>query len=166
MINRAIKPTVINTPDTPNVQFRCDPQTDDINIDQLLAIILARFEFTLGTSFDLQFLTLDGKQIVAMQRYLVTRVIEDIETTDVNHYQTLTRLTHRRDCNPISEMYIFDESANSLRGHSEQQDASEIVDIDAMSVSELQSAMKSITGKGFRAGTTKEQMVEAVREHL
>lgn len=166
MKNRPIKPNVVTTFDNPIVQVKCDPTEDEVNVDEILRQVLTRFEFVLGTSFDLQFLTLDGSRILALRRYIVIQVTEEIVTSNVNHYQTMTKTVYHRTYKPLGELLIFDEIAAVLSNQLRRRLPKKTVDIDKMNVAELQSTMKSVTGKGFPPGTSRADMVEGVRAHL
>ena len=162
---RVLKPQVINVFDNAVVQVKCIPGEDEIDVASLLGQSLARFEFIIGTSFDLQFLTMDGTQLLAVRRYIVTEVRERIAIRDVNYYQTLTQTVYDRKCAPIGDLVVFHEEGNQLRKSlvDEKPDSSELGD---MSTADLQSTMKKLAGEGFPIGTTKAKMVHAIRRRL
>ncbi len=164
---RVLRPQVINVFDNAVVQVKCIPGEDEIDVAQLLGHSLARFEFIIGTSFDLQFLTMDGTQLLAVRRYIVTEVKERLDVSDINHYQTLTKTVHDRKCSPIGELIVFHEEGyqlhKSLVGEKPNKPKSELSE---MSTADLQSTMKQLRGKGFPMGTKKDTMVKDIRKHL
>lgn len=164
-VKRVLKPQVINVFDNAVIQVKCIPDEDEIDVAALLGHSLARFEFTIGTSFDLQFLTMDKTQLLAVRRYIVTEVTERIAVNDVNHYQTLSKTVFDRKCAPIGDLVIFHEEGNKLRKRlmGEKPKSSELKE---MSTADLQGTMKKLRGKGFPMGTKKGVMVRDIRKHL
>ncbi len=162
---RVLKPQVINVFDNAVIQVKCIPGEDEIDVATLLGHSLARFEFTIGTSFDLQFLTMDGTQLLAVRRYIVTEVTERVAINDVNHYQTLSKTVFDRKCAPIGDLIIFHEEGNQLFKSlvDEKPKSSKLAD---MSTADLQSTMKELRGSGFKVGTKKDTMVKDIRKHL
>ncbi len=162
---RVLKPQVINVFDNAVVQVKCVPGEDEIDVEALLGHSLARFEFIIGTSFDLQFLSMDGTQLLAVRRYIVNEVKERLHVSDINHYQTLTKTVFDRKCAPIGDLVVFHEEGNLLFNSpvDEKPKSSELRD---MSTADLQSTMKKLRGKGFPMGTTKGTMVRDIRKHL
>ena len=162
---RVLKPQVINVFDNAVVQVKCVPGEDEIDVAQLLGHSLARFEFIIGMSFDLQFLSMDGTQLLAVRRYIVNEVKERLHVSDINHYQTLTKTVFDRKCAPIGDLVVFHEEGNLLFNSpvDEKPKSSELRD---MSTADLQSTMKKLRGKGFPMGTTKGTMVRDIRKHL
>jgi len=165
---RVLKPQVINVFDNAVIQVKCVPGEDEIDVAQLLGHSLARFEFIIGMSFDLQFLSMDGTQLLAVRRYIVNEVKERLHVSDINHYQTLTKTVFDRKCAPIGDLVVFHEEGNLLFKSLEDEkpekpNSSELRD---MSTADLQSTMKKLRGKGFSMGTTKATMVRSIRKHL
>ena len=165
---RVLKPQVINVFDNAVVQVKCVPGEDEIDVEALLGHSLARFEFIIGTSFDLQFLTMDGTRLLAVRRYIVTEVTERVNVRDINHYQTMTSTVFGRKCAPIGDLVVFHEEGNLLfkslvDEKPEKPNNSELRD---MSTADLQSTMKKLRGSGFPMGTTKVAMVRSIRKHL
>lgn len=173
-MNRAIKPTVNPTYDNPVVQLRCEPDNDEIDVDELLQQVMQRNEFGLGTSFDLQFISMDSTRLLAVRRYIVSKVEEEIVTNSMSHFQTMSKTVFHRECEPLMPMVVLDPSAEVLRGKkkkkkkkTQREETTNIekqTDIEKMSASELQSLKKSITGKGFSVGTSREDMVKELRK--
>ncbi len=165
---RVLKPQVINVFDNAVVQVKCVPGEDEIDVEVLLGHSLARFEFTIGTSFDLQFLNMDGSRLLAVRRYIVTEVTDRIAINDVNHYQTLSKTVYDRKCAPIGELVVFHEEGNLLFNSLVDKGPKELdtSKLDDMSTANLQSTMKGLRGKGFPMGTTKVKMIKAIRKHL
>jgi hypothetical protein len=166
MRNRQIRPSVVTTPDNPTVRVKCDPVEDELDINMLINQAITRFEFILGTSFDLQILNLDGTRILALQRFVVTMVRDNVVTSNVDHYQTMTKTMTKRTFSPIGEMFIFDETAASLLNGVDHKPEAAEEDIAGLSTAQLQSIMKNLTGKGFKVGTKREAMVERVAEEM
>lgn len=166
--NRVLKPQVINVFDNAVVQVKCVPGEDEIDVESLLGQSLARFEFIIGTSFDLQFLSMNGERLFAIRRYIVTEVLERIATSNMSYNQTLTRTVYDRKCAPIGDLVIFHEDGNLLfkslvDEKPEKPNNSELRD---MSTADLQSTMKRLRGSGFPTGTTKVVMLKSIRKHL
>lgn len=162
---RVVRPQVINVFDNAVVQVKCVPDEDEINVEALLGQSLARFQFIIGTSFDLQFLSMDGALLLAVRRYIVTEVKDRIAVEDVNHYQTLTKTVYDRKCAPIGDLIVFHETGEQLRkifvdGRNGN------LELDEMSPADLQSTMKKLRGSGFTVGTTKPKMIRSIRKHL
>ncbi len=165
---RVLKPQVINVFDNAVVQVKCVPGEDEIDVDTILGHSLARFEFIIGTSFDLQFLNMDGTRLLAVRRYIVNEVMERLDVSSINHYQTLTKTVFDRKCAPIGDLVIFHEEGNLLfkslvDEKPEKPKSSELRD---MSTADLQSTMKKLRGKGFTVGTDKGTMIKSIRKHL
>lgn len=164
---RVLKPQVINVFDNAVVQVKCIPEEDEIDVASLLGQSLSRFEFIIGTSFDLQFLSMDGSQLFGIRRYIVTEVKERLAVSDINHYQTMSRNVHDRKCEPIGDLIVFHEEGDillkNLEGEETKTSNSELKD---MSTADLQSTMKKLRGKGFPMGTKKDMMMKDIRKHL
>ena len=165
---RVLKPQVINVFDNAVVQVKCIPEEDEIDVASLLGHSLARFEFTIGTSFDLQFLSMDGSELLAVRRYIVNAVKERIHINDMNHYQTMTKTVFDRSCDPIGDLVVFHEEGEILRQNLEGGGKAEIKDtkLEDMNAGALQGTMKKLSGTGFPVGTKKNDMVKAIRKHL
>ena len=165
---RVLKPQVINVFDNAVIQVKCIPGEDEIDVATLLGHSLARFEFTIGTSFDLQFLSMDKTQLFAIRRYIVNEVTDRIVTSDINHYQTLSKTVYDRKCAPIGDLVVFHEEGyllfESLADKKPEKPNSAA--LSDMSTADLQSTMKKLRGKGFIRGTTKVTMVRSIRKHL
>ena len=161
---RVLKPQVINVFDNAVIQVKCVPGEDEIDVETLLGHSLARFEFIIGMSFDLQFLSMDGSRLLAVRRYIVNEVTERLHVSDINHYQTLTKTVFDRKCAPIGDLVVFHEEGNLLFNSpvDEKPKSSELRD---MSTADLQSTMKKLRGSGFPMGTTKVAMVRSIRKH-
>ena len=169
--NRVLKPQVINVFDNAVVQVKCIPEEDEIDVTSLLGHSLARFEFGIGTSFDLQFLSMDGSQLFGVRRYIVNEVKERLAVNEVNHYQTMSRTVYDRTCEPIGDLIVFHEEGEILRQNLEGKKINGSVntndsELEDMSPANLQGTMKNLRGKGFPVGTTKPQMIKAIRKHL
>ena len=162
---RVLRPQVMNVVDIAVVQVKCVPGEDEINVEEVLGHSLARFEFTLGTSFDLQFLTMDGTRLLAVRRYIVSEVTERVAVSDINHYQTLTKTVFDRKCAPINDLIVLHEDGNELRKNFADASADDL-ELDDMSPASLQKTMKQLRGKGFKVGTTQDTMVKSIRKHL
>ncbi len=160
---RVLKPNVINVFDNAVVQVKCIPGEDEINVETLLGHSLARFEFIMGTSFDLQFLSMDGTKLLAVRRYIVNAVSDRIAINDVNHYQTLSKTVFDRSCAPLGDWMFFHEEGNQLRKSLIGEKPKEL---SAMSPADLQGTMKRLRGKGFPRGTKKNEMMKDIRKHL
>ncbi len=164
---RVLKPQVINVFDNAVVQVKCIPEEDEIDVAALLGHSLARFEFIIGTSFDLQFLSMDGSQLLGIRRYIVNEVKDRISINDVNHYQTLSKTVFDRKCEPIGDWVFFHEEGNQLQkslvGNKPNKKTKEL---GKMNVADLQSTMKELSGSGFKVGTRHNTMVKAIRRHL
>ena len=164
---RVLKPQVINVFDNAVVQVKCIPDEDEIDVATLLGHSLARFEFIIGTSFDLQFLSMDGTQLLGIRRYIVNEVTDRIATSDINHYQTLSKTIFDRKCEPIGDWVFFHEEGNQLRKNLVGgKPNNKTKEYDKMSVADLQSTMKGMRGSGFKVGTKHGAMVKAIRKHL
>lgn len=166
---RVLKPQVINVFDNAVVQVQCIPEEDEIDVASLLDHSLARFEFGIGTSFDLQFLSMDKSQLFGMRRYIVHEVKERLAVNVMNHYQTMSKTVHDRKCSPIGDLVVFHEEGETLRRNLEGGEEAETKankELEDMSPADLQGAMKQLRGKGFPMGTTKPIMVKAIRKHL
>ncbi len=164
---RVLKPQVINVFDNAVVQVKCIPEEDEIDVASLLGHSLARFEFTIGTSFDLQFLSMDKSRLFGIRRYIVTEVNERLAVNDINHYQTMSKTVHDRKCEPIGDLIVFHEEGEQLRENLEgKKTKTNNTELKDMSTADLQSTMKSLRGKGFSMGTKKNTMVTAIRKHL
>ena len=80
----------------------------------------------------------------------------------------MSKSVWHRTASPIGPLFIFDPIAEVLRDDMElslgdvQENGS--VNIDNMSPTELQAIKKSKTGRGFRPGTSYEDMVTTVKE--
>ena len=162
-MSRPLRPNVIAVFDNPVAQVKCEPDRDEINVDALLNEIMVRFEFGIGTSFDLQFLTMDGTKVLAMRRYFVSSAVESIVTLPMNFDQTMTRSVFHRMCVPISDWFIFDKVAEVLR--SESAAADDDIDFENASPAVLQAFVKAKRGRGFRPGTSYEDMLKKAREY-
>lgn len=163
---RVLKPQVINVFDNAVVQVKCIPGEDEIDVAALLGHSLARFEFIIGTSFDLQFLTMDGTKLLAVRRYIVDNVKDRIAINDVNHYQTLSKTVFDRTCSPIGDWVFFHKEDNQLRKSLMGEEKPKSSDLGGMSPADLQGTMKRLRGKGFPRGTKKDVMVKDIRRHL
>jgi len=166
---RVLKPQVINVFDNAVVQVKCIPSEDEIDVATLLGHSLARFEFIIGTSFDLQFLSMDGSQLLGIRRYIVNEVKDRIAVNDVNHYQTLSKTIFDRKCEPIGDWFFFHEEGNQLQKNlvgDKPNNKTEKKEFDKMSVADLQGTMKGLRGSGFKVGTKHGAMVKAIRKHL
>lgn len=161
---RLIRPTVTTVTDNPIVQIKLDPAEDEVDLDALLQEVLIRFEFVLGTAFDFQFLNLQGTRVMALRRYVVTEVTEQVATSRMSHYQTMTKTIYNRRCEPIGDLIVFDETANVLRDRPRRRLSDEGTVLDNMTTAELQAHMKALTGKGFVPGTSRDTMIAAIRE--
>lgn len=155
-MTRLLRPTVQTVADNPVAQVKCEPDVDDINVEQLLNEVLARFEFTLGTSFDLQFLDMAGENILAMRRYIVTKAVENIVTTGVAGNSTMTRTMQQRECQPIGDWHIYNEVANILKSGLSGANS---LDLENATPQELQAFVKAHRGKGFKPGTARRKMI-------
>ncbi len=164
---RVLKPQVINVFDNAVVQVKCIPEEDEIDVATLLGHSLARFEFTIGTSFDLQFLSMDGSQLFGIRRYIVTEVKQRLHVNDINHYQTMSKTVYDRKCEPIGDLIVFHEEGEQLRENLEgKKTKTKNTELKDMSTADLQSTMKGLRGKGFSMGTKKNTMVKEIRKHL
>ncbi len=163
---RVLKPNVINVFDNAVVQVKCIPGEDEVNVETLLGQSLARFEFILGTSFDLQFLSMDGTKLLAIRRYIVNEVKDRIAVNDVNHYQTLSKTVFDRTCAPLGDWVFFHEEGNQLRKSLMGEEKPKSSELGGMSPAGLQGTMKKLRGKGFPRGTTKDSMMRDIRKHL
>lgn len=164
---RVLKPQVINVFDNAVVQVKCIPSEDEIDVASLLGHSLARFEFIIGTSFDLQFLSMDGSQLLGIRRYIVNEVTDRIAVNDVNHYQTLSKTVFDRKCEPIGDWIFFHEEGNQLqKSLVGDKPNKKTKDLNKMNVADLQSTMKGLRGSGFTVGTKHGTMVKAIRRHL
>ncbi len=168
---RVLKPQVINVFDNAVVQVKCIPDEDEIDVASLLGHSLARFEFTIGTSFDLQFLSMDGKQLLGVRRYIVNEVKERLAVSDINHYQTMSKTVYDRKCAPIGDLIVFHEDGEQLRNNLEGEKTGKKTKtsnskLEDMSTAELQGTMKNLRGSGFPMGTKKNMMVKSIRKHL
>ncbi len=163
---RVLKPQVINVFDNAVVQVKCIPEEDEINVKTLLGHSLARFEFIIGTSFDLQFLSMDGTQLLGVRRYIVNMVADRIAVNDVNHYQTLSKTVFDRTCEPIGDWVFFHEAGKQLSKVLMGKEKPKSEDLGGMSPADLQGTMKRLRGKGFIRGTKKDVMVKEIRRHL
>ena len=163
---RVLKPQVINVFDNAVVQVKCIPEEDEINVETLIGHSLARFEFIMGTSFDLQFLSMDGTKLLGVRRYIVNAVSDRIAVNDVNHYQTLSKTVFDRTCAPISDWVFFHEEGKQLRKNLLGEEKPKSSDLSGMSPASLQGTMKKLRGKGFPRGTTKDSMMKDIRKHI
>ena len=77
--NRPIRPRVVTTYDNPIAQVNCEPDRDEIDFHKIVQEIMARFELNIGTSFDLQIMTMDNTRMLAMRRYIVVEVKESFK---------------------------------------------------------------------------------------
>ncbi len=165
---RMLKPQVINVFDNAVVQVKCIPGEDEIDVESLLGQSLARFEFIIGTSFDLQFLSMNGERLFAMRRYIVTEVVERIATSNMGYNQTLTRTVYDRKCSPIGDLVVFHEEGDLLFKSlvDEEPEKPNTAELANMNSASLQSTMKKLRGSGFPVGTTKGTMLKSIRKHL
>ena len=169
---RPIRPKVQTVADNPIVQVNIEPSVDEVDINRILGETLQRFEFGIGTSFDLQFLNMDGTQILALQRFIVSKVVEEIVVSDVSNYQTMTKSVFRQGCEPLTDLIIFDEEAEVLRDNVlEKEKEEEPLDLENLVLEEmgppaLQKLMKRLTGRGFGRGVPRDEMVKAIREQI
>ncbi len=165
---RALKPQVINVFDNAVVQVKCIPGEDEIDVESFLSQSLARFEFIIGTSFDLQFLSMNGERLFAIRRYIVTEVVTRLATSDMGYNQTLTRTVYDRKCAPIGDLVVFHEEGDLLFKSlvDEEPVEPDISKLDNLSPADLQSTMKKLRGSGFKVGTTKGTMLKSIRKHL
>ncbi len=157
---RVLRPKVNNVADNAIVQVRCVPGDDEINVPEIISLVLRQFEFTLGMSFDIQYLDMDGNILYASHRFMVTYVKEGIETLNLDNFSTLTKPKWDRRCAEIQPLMIFHEDGNKLFGNaSEEMKAA----LENLSPAKLQKHMKALTGKGFAPGTDKDEMVEGIK---
>lgn len=166
---RVLKPQVINVFDNAVVQVQCIPEEDEIDVASLLGHSLARFEFGIGTSFDLQFLSMDKSQLFGVRRYIVNEVKEGLDVHDINHYQTMSKTVYGRKCSPIGDLIVFHEEGEILRQNLEggrKAETKKDTKLEDMNAGDLQGTMKQLRGTGFPVGTKKDTMVEAIRKHL
>ncbi len=163
---RVLKPQVINVFDNAVVQVKCIPSEDEIDVAALLGHSLARFEFIIGTSFDLQFLSMDGSQLLGIRRYIVNEVTDRIAVNDVNHYQTLSKTVFDRKCEPIGDWIFFHGEGDQLQNSLVGEKPNKTKEYDKMSVADLQSTMKGLRGSGFTVGTKHGEMVKAIHKQL
>lgn len=165
-MSRPLRPNVVTVGDNPVAKVKCEPDRDEVNVDALLNEIMVRFEFGLGTSFDLQFTTMDGNRLLAMRRFVVVVAFEDIVTSNVNFEQTMTKTVQRRMCMPISDWYIFDPVAEILRHDEGVIEDDNDIDLDKANPTALQQFIKSKRGKGFPPGTSRADMIEEAKKYL
>lgn len=125
---RVPRPHVVTVADNPIVQLKCLPSEDEIDIAAILHQTLVRFEFVLGTSFDLQLMDLDGTEIFATCRFMVTKAKDRLITSDVNTYQTLSKTVTDRECQPISPPIFFNDEARVFFA-SKQEEVVEAVEV-------------------------------------
>lgn len=161
-MTRPLRPNVISTFDNPIVQLKCEPEVDKIDLDVILREVLIRNEFVLGTSFDLQFLTMDGTRILALRRYIVVSVVENIQVASMGFDKTMSKTVVDRKCLPLGDLFVFDPIAEVLRNGSAKP-IDEKISIDKMGPGELEEIKRDKTGRGFKPGTSYEDMVGAVK---
>ncbi len=175
---RKITPKYHSNVDNVTITFRVDPRNrkrvEDAGFDVLSEVtgVVHRYQIQIGTAFDIVFLDDAGEKVIATQRWMVTEAREEIVSTKMNAIDELQRNVTRRRVAPISDLFYFqheedasitDEFAVEREPTRPAQD-DDLPDLGGMNPAELQKLKKQTTGRGFRPGTSADDMRENLRE--
>lgn len=187
---RAILPRFMNNQEVVVIQYQCDPRTVDekqFKLHFALLDVMQKYDLQLGQSFDIQFVNEARTELIALQRYVVTVMREEIVRSDVSHYQTIQRNVFRRTCQPTSDLIFFTEMEEvsedvedskpkgEVNGDKKKKrprlsdviSPSEVItpNYAGMSLPQLQKLCKEKLGHGFGTGAKADTMIQALEEH-
>lgn len=164
--NKAILPNVINDFDNVIVQFKCvpwEPEYEDFDIDVEVLKAVNRYEFILGTPFYVQFIDPEGERVLAIQKYLVNSVKESIHTSEIDYYRTMQKNVVVRTCVVLEPIKFLVDDYLPSKKRPRLGKKVDVLELEQMNTSDLQSLAKRTLGKGFPVSTPKEEMVEKLK---
>ncbi len=101
-----INPQIYPTPDCPTVVIR-EPQ-ETVDLDKVLGRVLWAQGWGLGIYFDVQFWNHDGTRLLTAGRFVVTEDRTEVQVSDVNPAQTMTRDVRHQKFAQIGAWHRFE----------------------------------------------------------
>lgn len=99
-----IYPEVIVTPDTPTIKFH-QPR-EKMDVDKEIERVLHNQGWSCGTFFNVQFVNHEKTKLLACARFVVSEESEQLQRSDANPYQPMSKTVFNRRAAQIGEWWV------------------------------------------------------------
>lgn len=124
-----IAPEVIVAPDRPIVRIR--EAREKVDLDSEIKKVLHAQGWTVGTYFNIQFISHDRTELLAQAEYVVTQDAERLSTNDENPFNPVTKTMHVRNAERIGKWWEKESPVETEKNTEKETDNVQQVDASA-----------------------------------